>query len=350
MANLTKLDTVSPRFNDNIFNKDYDITIASGFGNVLVSENDFSFNELKSIQLLSTNGSVTIINLNGFDTVCEYSGEHSIQFQVFKTVALSEYQVKLIITKNGSFFQEYGIDVGDSDGFTFGRWWGVCQSFYCSAGDIVNFQLEVASGAIGTLMYLAGFKFEVLDKDFYLPSIYTYPKNYIFNPDFVTSEISKIQGFGVYQDSLITVPTILVDTTYTQINIDGLGASSVSDYLPKDIRGISELWALNKITPIAIGDDYDGRLDLSFTLKTGTPKYLEVIIDFSDSTAGTLVAYTGFIQLDGTPPYKQSLALDYYTLETFKTNGGRVFARTDSGTITIGARSIKISRKSKYFA
>jgi len=41
------------------------------------------------------------------------------------------------------------------------------------------------------------------------------------------------------------------------------------------------------------------------------------------------------------------LPLDYFALATFLANGGRLYARVDTGTVTIGRRNIKISRKSK---
>ena len=120
-------------------------------------------------------------------------------------------------------------------------------------------------------------------------------------------------------------------------------------YLPKEIRGISQLFSANKITPIAIGDDYDGRFDCTVTAKTGTPTFIELIIDISGSTAGTNPAFTGYIQTGGSLPYNQSMPLDYYALGTFLANGGKLYAKVDSGTVTIGRRNIKVTRKSKAF-
>ncbi len=153
------------------------------------------------------------------------------------------------------------------------------------------------------------------------------------------------KGWAYYVDSL-TTPTITIGTTYTQITIDALG-SNILSYLPREIRGISQLWSSDKITPISIGDDYDGRIDITVTAKTGTPTLIEFIIDISGSTAGTNKAFTGYIQTGGSIPYDQSLPIDFFSLSTFLTNGGKIFAKVDSGTITIGRRNIKISRKYK---
>lgn len=159
------------------------------------------------------------------------------------------------------------------------------------------------------------------------------------------TELYGMTGFGFYLDSL-TTPTITIGTSWTEILIDGLGSNVVSN-LPLDIRGVSDLLTGGKITPTASGDDYDGRLDLTIDSKTGSPSYLEVIIDFAGSTPDTLRAFTGYIQTAKTPPFRQSLGLDFFTGDTFLANGGRIYARTDAGSWTISNRNIKITRKSK---
>lgn len=158
-------------------------------------------------------------------------------------------------------------------------------------------------------------------------------------------ELYNIKGFGFYVDSLST-PTITIGTSWTQITIDALG-SNVTNFLPLEIRGVSDLVAGNKITPISVGDDYDGRLDLTVDSKSGSPNYLEVIIDFAGSAPDTLRAFTGYLQEAKTPPFRQSLPLDFFTGSTFLANGGTIYARTDAGSFTISDRAIKLSRKSK---
>lgn len=160
------------------------------------------------------------------------------------------------------------------------------------------------------------------------------------------TELYKQNGWGYYADSLAT-PTITVGTSYTQITIDKLGASTNESYLPLEIRGIDSLWSGNKITPISVGDDYDGRLDVTITAKSGSPTLIELIADISGSTAGTNVVFTGYIQTGGTIPYNQSLILDFFSLNTFLANGAKLYAKVDTGTITIGKRGIKITRKAK---
>jgi len=207
----------------------------------------------------------------------------------------------------------------------------------------VNFTFEISNGGFGVpepnyILGFSGFKVEVDNRFLGIPTPYSLPVDYFKNPT---------TGWAYYVDSLVT-PTITIGTTYTQISIDALGAN-VSDYLPLEIRGTSQLWVGSKITPISVGDDYDGKLDVTITAKTGSPNAIELIIDISGGAAGTNKAFTGFIQTIGNAPYDQSIPLDYHTLGTFLTNGGKLYARVDSGTVTIGRRNIKISRKSKAF-
>jgi len=217
-----------------------------------------------------------------------------------------------------------------------------CKYNIPAASDI-NFTFEILNGGFGVpepnyIFEFSGYKVEVDNRFLNVPTPYSLPVDYYSNP---------YTGWAYYVDSLAT-PTIVIGTTYTQITIDGLGAT-IDDYLPKEIRGVSQLWTGSKITPVSVGDDYDGRLDITVTAKTGTPTLIDVILDISGGVAGTNKVLTGYIQTGGTVPYDQSLPMDFFALSTFIANGGKIYARTDTGTITIGRRNIKINRKSKAF-
>jgi len=160
------------------------------------------------------------------------------------------------------------------------------------------------------------------------------------------TELYDEKGWGYYQDGLST-PTITVTTSFTQITIDALGSLTNESYLPREIRGTSSLWSGNKITPVNVGDDYDGRFDIEVTGRTGSPTYIEFIIDIGNSTPDTNRVFTGYMLSANATPYRQNLPIDFYTLSTFVTNGGKVYARVDVGTITVGSRALKISRKFK---
>jgi hypothetical protein len=270
---------------------------------------------------------------------------------VFSFNALQDYSEvldgvdKIVVTKFVNSIPQditFSFQLEDGTNLKRKKWYNFSQSFLLEAGDVLDFSFkhykEFNSAVTSSTLFLDGFKIELSDRFNGIPTPYSFPVGYYKNP---------YTGWGYYVDSLAT-PTITIGTSYTQITIDGLGAN-ITDYLPLEIRGVSQLWSGSKITPIAIGDDYDGRFDLTVTARSGTPTLIELIIDISGTTAGTNVAFTGYIQTGGTIPYKQSIDLDYFTLATFLANGGKLYAKVDTGTITIGRRNIKITRKSKAF-
>ena len=158
------------------------------------------------------------------------------------------------------------------------------------------------------------------------------------------TDIYKVAGWGNYAQSAATAQTIT--TIDSKLVIDGGGAASNSSYLPLEIRGISELWDTtnNKITPIAIGDGYTMRIDLEITGKTGNPKGLDFSLDIGGGAAPTNVFIERVISTVKSTPYRVSVAFPFYTLSDFKTNGGQIFLKTDTGTLTIASRMLSIHR------
>jgi hypothetical protein len=163
--------------------------------------------------------------------------------------------------------------------------------------------------------------------------------------EFVKSQ-SEILGFGSYIDSETFPATQTITTSESKLLIDGAATSSNSLYLPLQIRGISELWDVtnNKINAINIGDGYTLRLDLEIQSKTGAPKGLDVILDIGGGATPTIIEVERIVGLEKSAPYKVSIAFPYFTLASFKTNGGQIFLKTDSGSVTISKRKISIHR------
>lgn len=361
MAQLAQIPQCRAEYSENILpitaliSDTTDLTF-TGDGSVSVSE-DYQFSDNKSLKLEMPLSGIDIkesfFNLGSdLQKQVKYDGNYIFSLRFLNETAPSSgvlVNIKVNVFVNALLVHTFEIEA-DQNSYQDFKFYTLCQSFNLSVDDIVNFTFEVHSEAVApppTLkLYFSGFKLELDDRFLGVPSIYSKPKDY---------DISENQGYlknlyhgwGYYVDSL-TTPTITIGTSYTQITIDALG-SNITDYLPLEIRGTSQLWSDNKITPIAVGDDYDGRFDITVTSKTGTPTLIELIIDISGSTPGTNVAFTGYIQAGGTIPYKQSIDLDYFSLSTFLANGGRLYAKTDSGSITIGRRNIKITRKSKAF-
>ena len=158
------------------------------------------------------------------------------------------------------------------------------------------------------------------------------------------TELYKVAGWGNYAQSVATTQTIT--STASKLIIDGGGASSNSSYLPLEIRGVSELWDTinNKITPIAIGDGYTMRIDFEITGKTGSPNGLDFLLDIGGGATPTNVFISRVISSLKATPYRISVAFPFYSLSDFKTNGGQIFLKTDTGTLTIRARELSIHR------
>ena len=160
------------------------------------------------------------------------------------------------------------------------------------------------------------------------------------------TDLYNVSGWGVYQDAETTPATQTITTTASKIQIDGGGSASNSDYLPREIRGVSELWDTinDKITPINVGDAYDVRIDLTVDSKTGAPSYIQFDLDIGGGAAPTIIVVERILGVAKTPPYSLSIGFPIFSLATFIANGGQLFVSTDVGTLTIGKRQIFIKR------
>ena len=150
-------------------------------------------------------------------------------------------------------------------------------------------------------------------------------------------------GWGFYKDN---ASAQTFNTTAAKLSIDGAGATTEESYLPRDIRGSASLWntTSDKITPIAVGDQYDIRLDLPITAKTGSPTLLTLQLDIGGGATPTTVIVTRDISVSKTPPFTLSVGFPIFCLTTFITNGGQIFLKTDTGTVDITAPAILIAR------
>lgn len=151
------------------------------------------------------------------------------------------------------------------------------------------------------------------------------------------------EGWGYYKDNG-TDQT--VSATAIKLSIDILGATTNTDYLPYQIRGVSQLWdSLNdKITPVTIGDSYAVRVDLPITAKTGSPTEFQIELDIGGGATPTIVINADYLPTSGTVPYTITFNFVLFSLATFKTNGGQLFVKTDTGTVTVAKPAIFISR------
>lgn len=150
-------------------------------------------------------------------------------------------------------------------------------------------------------------------------------------------------GWAYYKDNAAAQT---ITTTATKLSIDGAGSTSSSAYLPLDIRGTGELWDTtnDKITPIALGDQYDMRLDLPITAKSGSPTSITVQLDIGGGASPTISIVNRDVSTSKTPPYTVSMGFPIFSLATFIANGGQLFLNTDVGSVDITAPAIMLAR------
>jgi len=159
------------------------------------------------------------------------------------------------------------------------------------------------------------------------------------------TELYQVAGWGNYSDGLTSPASQTINTTPSLLLIDGLGGVSNSDYLPREIRGVSELWdGVDSITPINIGDAYDIRFSMTITAKTASPNVIDVVLDIGGAAGITINVAEVQIPVITSVPFNITGAIPIFCLGTFVTNGGRLFLATDAGTLTVTTRSVFIKR------
>lgn len=162
----------------------------------------------------------------------------------------------------------------------------------------------------------------------------------------ITSDRITPNGWRYYQDGETAPATLALSTTPVLVEIDGAGANSESGFLPKSIRGISQLWTGDKITPISLGDCYDLRIDIGVLSKSGGVGSLNLILDIGGGAAPTIAIVDRQVSIAKTAPFIISVGFPVFCLATFVANGGQFFLSTDAGTAVIDTRAITISRNS----
>ena len=133
--------------------------------------------------------------------------------------------------------------------------------------------------------------------------------------DWTTMQPS-ITGWGYYLDDA-TEQTF--NTTAAKLSIDGDGTASTEAYLPLDIRGFTSLWDTtnDKITPTAVGDAYDIRLNLPVTSRTSA-NYAEVVLDIGGTSSPTNVINTSRIEVDRAAPFSHSIPIQIFLFINFR--------------------------------
>lgn len=152
-------------------------------------------------------------------------------------------------------------------------------------------------------------------------------------------------GWAYYQDN--GDANIVINTSFQKISINSLGADTDEDYLPLPIRGEDSLWDTvnNKITPIALGDTYEQRFDFNITAKSGGVTRIDFVIDIGGQSTPTNIIGNRIVTAEKTAPFTTNYDFPLFVKNTFLANGAQIFAKVDTGTVTIGQRALFLERK-----
>ncbi len=150
-------------------------------------------------------------------------------------------------------------------------------------------------------------------------------------------------GWGYYQHS---GSAQTISTTDVKLLVNGSGALTNTNYLPREIRGSGHLWstASSKLTPIRLGDAYSVRLDLPVTARA-TAVEATLSLDIGGGATPTSVILPKFLNVDKTAPFTLSLDIPLVVpTNTTLLNGIQFFLKVDAGSIDITDPSVTITR------
>lgn len=174
----------------------------------------------------------------------------------------------------------------------------------------------------------------------------------ILNNIIKDSDRLRAQGFSHHIDG--NTSTLAVDDNgWTQLTVDG-AALSKEDGLPNILLGTSpqlHLWQTsdNTLRAIAENDTFLNRVDLTINSLSGNPTRLDIYLDIQGSSPANILddaIIKSTITLKVGSNQSHSKEMSYYTGSTFLANGGRIWLRTNSGSVVIGSRAIVTQRTS----
>lgn len=151
-------------------------------------------------------------------------------------------------------------------------------------------------------------------------------------------------GWGYYRDSEASNQTF--NSTYSKLTVNGTGGTTEKGQLPLVSDIPQELWdvSTNEITPINNGDSYDLRVDLEVISDSGNPTEIDLVLDIGGGASPTIVVVSDNKQISKTAPYDLNFTFPMFSLSTYISNGGQIFVKTDTGSVTVQGRGVFIKR------
>jgi hypothetical protein len=150
----------------------------------------------------------------------------------------------------------------------------------------------------------------------------------------------NVAGWVEYKDLTNTVSSKQSLTAGQQNALTIDGASTIKTYKPLGM-GTSELWAGNKITPLALGDAYQIRIDFNAEIANSNG-YFDFGI-YIDGAIGYAVQDTFIFPKGSGVAHRFSLNFLIYCMSTFIANGGELRVNP-SHTMLVWDKRIILSR------
>jgi hypothetical protein len=140
-------------------------------------------------------------------------------------------------------------------------------------------------------------------------------------------ELESILGWAYYQDSQYTSASPLnINSTTTQITINGLGASTNTAFLPAGVSFFNT--TTSEITPESVGDTFVLRFDFKLKSSSNNANF-DVLVDIGSASPSFSQTFTVTKGINTEQRY--GVVIHLYCLNTFLANGGQIkMATTNS--------------------
>lgn len=155
------------------------------------------------------------------------------------------------------------------------------------------------------------------------------------------NSLYDVGGWVEYRDTLNTVDNkqSLTASTQNTLTIDGL--STIKTYKPLGMGELDELWEDDKITPLALGDSYQIRVDFNGQIDNNTG-YFDLGI-YIGGSIGYALQDTYTFPKGANTAHRFSLNFMIYCLDTFVANGGLIHINP-SHTMLVWDKRVIITR------
>ena len=162
----------------------------------------------------------------------------------------------------------------------------------------------------------------------------------------LANDVISPQGWAKYVDGLSTA-TQTITTTFAKLAVDSLG-TNIIDHLPKYYADTSSnlyVGATGKVNVAFDGDIYEFEIELTVSSASGGPHRIELAVD-AGSSSGSVTNRIATVNnsVDSGTGIIIPLRGKFFATADAVTNGVQFFVKTNSGSVTVGARSIYIHR------